>query len=311
MDFKVLGLGTAAMDIVLQCEELPREDGFAFIHDEQLIPGGSCANVLVALTKLGVKTSLIAQMGDEYYGKALLADLAQAGVDIKNVFIKPKGSSLHTFITLARNGNKAIFANLGDSLLSLSAELMTEEMLKDVKVFYTDMFPGKPALKLAKMCKNKNIIIAFNLQCSPAFMELCQVTRNELDEMLSMADVIFSCREGLLEMTGEEDLLAAGKKVYAKYRPAQGLLFTVGEKGTLGFFENQILEVDAFMVQAIDTTGAGDAFTGGYIYARYGKGMGTKESITFANACAAKKCTQYGARLNVTEEEINQIIHGN
>lgn len=66
MDFKVLGLGTAAMDIVLQCEELPREDGFAFIYNEQLIPGGSCANVLVALTKLGVKTSLIAQMGDDY-----------------------------------------------------------------------------------------------------------------------------------------------------------------------------------------------------------------------------------------------------
>ena len=142
MKIQVLGLGAAAMDVVLRCNDLPREDGFAFIHQENLMPGGSCANTLVALAGLGVQTGLLAKMGDDHYGRQFLQDLAASGVSTAHTLIKPGGVSLHTFITVAPDGSKAIFAHFSDSFLELAPDEIHPEMLDNVRVFYTDMLPG-------------------------------------------------------------------------------------------------------------------------------------------------------------------------
>ena len=77
----VLGLGTATMDIVLQCAGLPKADGFEVIKKEQLYSGGSCANMLVTLAKLGVNARQIAKIGDDSLGKTFREDLIKDGVD--------------------------------------------------------------------------------------------------------------------------------------------------------------------------------------------------------------------------------------
>ena len=79
MTAQILGLGASAMDVVLNCEDLPREDGFAFIHEEKLTPGGSCANVLTAAAGFGNRTGLIAKMGDDEYGRVFVEDLGRWG----------------------------------------------------------------------------------------------------------------------------------------------------------------------------------------------------------------------------------------
>lgn len=309
MTVDILGLGTAAMDIVLQCEELPKEDGFSFIHNENIMPGGSCANVLVALNNLNIKTSLVAQLGDDYYGKLFLQDIVQSGIATEHIYVKEQGVSLHTFVTVAQKGSRAIYCNLGNSLLDLSEEMVNIEMLQGVKVFYTDMFPVKPALKLAELCKKIGIPVAVNLQCAPSFMELCQAPKAELEKMLTMADIIFACREGLLELAACTDFYQAGKMIYTKFQPQHGLVFTLGERGALAFSKTGILEVPAFRVDAIDTTGAGDAFIGGFLYGFFIRKMPKEEAIRFANACAAIKCTQLGPRLKATELDILNLLN--
>ncbi|ATW27793.1 carbohydrate kinase family protein [Candidatus Formimonas warabiya] len=310
MSVQVLGLGTAAMDIVLQCDELPREDGFSFIHREQLMPGGSCANVLVALAQLGVRTGLVAQIGDDQYGRIFLQDLQESGVEPTGVFVKEKGVTLHTFITVAKNGTKAIFAHLGDSLLTLAEEAVTEEMLEGVKVFYTDMFAGQAALKLARLCKERGIPVVFNLECPPSFMALCQVSREKLEEILSLADLIFSCREGLVELAGTEDPMVSGPQVYEKYHPGQGLVFTLGDKGSICFYDQgRVAQTGVFQVDAVDTTGAGDAFVGGFIFAYFLQNKDRELALRFASACAALKCTQLGARLQAGEQDVWALLN--
>lgn len=311
MTVSVLGLGTAAMDIVLQCEDLPREDGFAFIHEERLMPGGSCANVLVTLANMGVDTGLVAQVGDDHYGTVFKHDLKQAGVKTDWVFVKEDGTTLHTFITVAKNGAKAIFSHLGDSLLTLKEESIGTEMLQGVGIFYTDMFPGKAALKLARLCKEQGITVVFNLECAPSFMELCQVSRADLEEIFRLADLIFTCREGMKELASNQDCLEAGKGLYERYQPSYGLVFTLGERGSLCFHADGIIKTDACKVNAIDTTGAGDAFVGGFIFAYLIQKKDRANSLRFANACAALKCTQAGARLKAAEQDVWELInHG-
>lgn len=308
MKVDVLGLGAVAMDIVLQCEDLPREDGFAFVHEERLVPGGSCANVLVTLANMGSRCAILAKVGDDAYGSILRKDLHTSEVSTHYLLTKKGGTTLHTFITVAHNGSKAIFANLGNSFLSLSENEVNQEMLDGVKIFYTDMFAGRPALKLARLCREKGIPVFFNLECTPSFMELCHVSREELEEMISLCNLFCSSREGLLELSTMADGLEAGLTVYKKFHPEMGVVATLGEKGASWISKEETLFAPACQVKAVDTTGAGDAFAGGLIYSYFIRGCDRKTSIDFASACAAIKCMQPGPRLKANEADIKRFL---
>lgn len=76
----ILGLGTATMDVVLQCDSLPTADEFEIIRNEQVLSGGSCTNMLVTLVKLGVTAKQIAKIGDDSFGRIFKEDLLKDGI---------------------------------------------------------------------------------------------------------------------------------------------------------------------------------------------------------------------------------------
>jgi len=304
----VLGMGTAAMDVVLRCEKLPIEDGFSFIHDESLISGGSCANVLTSLVQLGVRTKMIAQLGDDHYGVRFLKELKEAGVDTEHMAVKENGTTLHTFIGVDKKGEKVIFSNLGDSLLTLPESNIDEKLIENIDIFYTDMFPGKPALKVAKMCKEKGIKVVFNLQCPPDFMKLCSVEFDEIKEMMKLSDVVILCPEGLSSLSKKTNPEEAIKDIYTNFNPNSGVISTRGEDGIIWCGKNGIMNVPAYKVDSKDTTGAGDAFNGGFIYSYYYERKFIYESLKFASACAAYKCTQLGPRMTGNKKEIESFF---
>lgn len=308
MTVDVLGSGAVAMDLVLQCEDLPREDGFAFVHGERWLPGGSCSNVLVALTCLGVGCGIVAKVGDDTYGNATRADLDASGVSTAHLLTKIGGTSLHTFVAVARNGSRSILAGLGDSFLSLAEAEVDRAMVEGIKVFYTDMFTGKPALKLARLCRDAAIPVVFNLETSPTFMKLCNVPTAEIEEMLSLCHFFCVSREGLKGLTTIADEKDAAVAIYEKYRPVKGVVATLGEKGTFWVGREGTVSVPAFDIEAVDTTGAGDAFAGGLIFGRLLKQWDIKTSLRFANACGAIKCTQPGPRIKATEQDVWALV---
>lgn len=304
----VLGMGTAAMDVVLRCEKLPIEDGFSFVHDEGLISGGSCANVLTALVQLGAKSKMIAQLGDDHYGIRFLKELGEAGVDTKHMVVKKNGTTLHTFIGVDKNGEKVIFSNLGDSLLTLSESDIDSKILDNVDVFYTDMFPGKPALSLAKRCKEKATKVMFNLQCPPDFMKLCGVDFEEIKEMMRISDIVVLCPEGLSALSDKKNSEEAIEEIYKKFSPNHGIISTRGEEGIIWCGADGILKLPAYKVVPKDTTGAGDAFNGGFIYSYYFERESIYNSLEFASACAAYKCTQLGPRMTGNKRVIEDFF---
>ncbi len=304
----VLGLGTAAMDIVMQCDSLPREDGFSFIHTEQLLPGGSCANVLVTLANLGISAGMIAAIGDDGYGIAFQADLDQCGVDTQFLIQRSLGTTLHTFITVEPTGSRAIFANLGNSLLSLSAEEVYPAMTDGIKVFYTDMFPGKPAIKIAEHCKKSGIPVVFNLECSPSFMKLCGVTSEELNHMIGLCDLFMTGKEALMELTALGDFQQAARRLNERHNPPLGMVTTWGEGGAVWLRGTEEIKASIYKVPAIDTTGAGDAFAGGLIFSYFLQKATPEIALDFASGCAALKCTQLGPRLKGGEHSVRELM---
>lgn len=306
---RILGLGAAAMDYVLRCDGLPREDGFAFVQEEKLVPGGSCANVLVAAANLGTPTALVAKLGDDEYGEAFKIDLEGSPVSSEYLILESGGTSLHTFITVDNKGSKAIFVHMGNSL-SLSPEEVHEGMLEGVEVFFTDMLPAQAALKLARLSLERGIRVVFHAQVAPSFMDLCGISATEREEMLSLAHMIIGSGHALAEVQGKHDPVDAARALMEEYEPALGVIATMGVKGASWITgeEDKIIWTPSLRVEVVDTTGAGDAFAGGLLHAFFAAGLDQRASMEFATAVAAIKCTQSGPRLKATESDVRSFL---
>ncbi|HHT62748.1 MAG: carbohydrate kinase family protein [Bacillota bacterium] len=308
---KVLCLGALAMDIVLESQMLPQNDGFALIESERLVPGGSSSNVSVALTLMGAEVYQTGQIGDDNLGNAFHQDLKLNGVHTEYLSVKKGGTTLHTYIITAPMGKHCIFANLGDAVNSLNPKDLPDHVLDGITCFYTDMFSSRASLWLAKKARQKGIPVVYNMQCVPSFMASCGVSREEIEEMLSLCTLFISGRDGYREMTGSEDPIFAMKKLKESFRMADGLICTAGDEGAYWLKGEEILTQKSFVIEPVDTTGAGDCFTAGIIFDFYCRQGLPEKALLFATGAAALKCMTKGPRSTADLAKIQDFIDKN
>lgn len=306
---KVLSLGAVAMDIVLETQMLPQNDGFALIEAEKLVPGGSSSNVSVALQKMGAAVYQTGQIGDDNLGNVFAADLQANGVNTEYLAVKKGGTTLHTYIITAPKGKHCIFANLGNSVNNLNPEDLPDNVLDGITCFYTDMFSSRASLWLAKKARQKGIPVVYNMQCVPSFMAACGVSMEQLQEMLSLCTLFISGRDGYREMTGADDLELAMEKLKKEFGVEDGLICTAGDKGAYWLRGEEILTRKSFAVEPVDTTGAGDCFSAGIIFDFYCRHRLPEKALVFAAAVAALKCSTKGPRSIANLAMIEDFIH--
>lgn len=303
---KLLSLGSIAMDVVINSNELPKDDGFALIDQEKVLPGGSASNVSVAAKHLGLEVYQTGKIGDDNMGDEFRRTLLLEGVDDRYVVTKKDGTTLHTYILTAPMGKHCIFASIGDAVWTLMPEELPENIMDEMDIFYNDMFSSKAALWLGEKAIEQKKPILYNMQCVPSFMEMCGTSREEIDKMIRMCTVFVSGREGYYELTGEKDYRKAMKIVQEKYQVKEGVICTAGAEGAI-WFDGKDYIAEPYLIEPVDSTGAGDCFLGGLLYAYFVENQDKNFSLDFANATAALKCLQFGPRSRATVEEINDF----
>lgn len=305
---KVLSLGAVAMDFVLECDLLPRDDGFEVIRKEKLLPGGSASNISVTLAALGVEVYQAGQIGDDKCGIAFRESLREDGVNDSWLVTKKGGTTLHTYIIAASQGQHCIFANLGDCVGTMDPALFPEKLVAGMDCLYVDMFSAEAALRLAAQAKEASVPILYNMQCPPSFMRESGTSRKDIESMLSSCSLFISGKDGYFEMTGEKDSMVAMKQIWEQYQIPEGVIYTAGEKGSFWWDGKKMYHQEAFQIESVDTTGAGDCFTGGLIYSYIVSGFEKQRSLEFASAAAAIKCMQKGPRSKADAAQINGFL---
>jgi sugar/nucleoside kinase (ribokinase family) len=197
--------------------------------------------------------------------------------------------------------------NMGDVASSLRSDETDISYLKEAEIFYTDLFPKEPAiagLKAAKLAGKKTV---FNMQTGLETMESLGISKDDILETLQYVDVFAPCRSGLYAITETSDLIECCEFL-RKY--CKGiLLFTLGKKGAVAFDQQDaVYQVKSIDIDAIDTTGAGDSFIGGFIYSFLLQKESLNTAMEFATACAAYTCTGLGARFSPTLELVREFI---
>lgn len=303
---KLLSLGAIAMDIVIDSHDLPKDDGFALIRHEEMLPGGSASNVSVSAAHLGLEVFQTGKIGDDSIGTEFMRTLEADGVDGRYVAVKKNGTTLHTYILTAPGGRHCIFANAGDSVCTLIPGELPEDIMDEMDIFYNDMFSPKAALWLAGRAREQGKPVIYNMQCVPSFMEMCGTSRGEIDEMMALCSVFVSGRDGYYELTGESDYRKAMRLVWEKYQVPEGVICTAGDEGAV-WYDGALYTAPAYKIEPVDTTGAGDCFLGGLLYAYYAEKMDKRETLEFANASAAVKCMQAGPRSRADVKTISEF----
>lgn len=305
---EIIGLGAYAMDVMIQVNEFPQEDGFVIVTGQKYVPGGSGMNVIVQSARLGAETGFFAKLGDDGLGKDIMASLKEECVDLSGLSVKQGGTSLSTTIIVDPQGKKFIMLNNGDSFTDLQSSDIDMDYLKNAKVFYTDLFPGKVAVDTLASAKAAGLKTAFNLQTPMATMSAFGYTNESVLDALQYCNFFGPCAISACDLSGSTDP-DEQHDFFRKYFKGT-LLLTRGTAGSVAWDENDNkYNVPIFKIDSIDTTGAGDAYMGAMLKYYLLDGMCLEEAMRHATACSAICCTKLGARSGPTTAELEAFLN--
>ncbi|MFZ5924165.1 MAG: carbohydrate kinase family protein [Bacillota bacterium] len=289
-------LGDAMVDMVVSLPELPRRGGDVEIGHYSKLPGGSAANVAVGLSRLGVKTAFLGAVGGDQEGVFLLNEFAKEGVDVSGVRVAcdvPTG----LVISLAdETGERTMLSFRGAGTEFRLEDTDLERVLRG-KVLHVSGYcfirdPQRGAsLALVRACKEKGVRVSFDP--GPQVSRVAPVV---LDEVLQCTTIFLPNRLEAFELTGKSEPEEAA-------RAALGLgpkltCIKLGGAGCVIAEPSRCLRIAGFSVRVVDSTGAGDAFDAGFLYA-FLRGWGLEEMGRFANAVGALSTAQTGARASL------------
>ncbi|MDD6483542.1 MAG: carbohydrate kinase [Clostridiales bacterium] len=268
----LFAIGEALIDFI------PSETGCDFKDVKSFSPkiGGAPANVLGAFAKLGGRTQLITQLGDDPFGDKIVKELAGFNIGLDNVLLTDLANTALAFVSLANDGNRtfSFYRNPSADML-YDAENIREEMFEDCFALHfcsvsLGDFPMKEAHKKAiGLAKTQGAVISFDPNIRFPLWNDTEKLKEAIDEFLTSADIIKISDEEIEFITGTNDIEAGSKMLLEN---AKIVLCTCGAKGAYALTKNSQVYVPSNKVKAVDTTGAGDAFIGSFLYNLYRNG---------------------------------------
>lgn len=309
----VTAVGTLAVDYFAVVPKIPGEEEKIMAEKYEVHPGGVAGNVLTQLARLGVKSGWIGKIGDDEAGRIVLNEFIKDGVDISHVEVVKDDYTMFTWIQVDSKGARAItmFPNVLVKLTSEDVERKHSGYIETSKILHAEicLLPIGPVLKAMKIAKNANVRIVLDLDVPVSYyVDKAKLgSREEVHEAIGIADVLIPCKSAARELIGSEDILAKGSKLL-ELGP-EIVAITLGDKGCVVFKGEHSWVVPSFSINAVDTTGAGDAFHGGFIYGLL-KGFDLEKAGRFANACGAYCCTGLGARYMGRYDDIKWLLNG-
>ena len=285
-DITVLGIFVA--DISFLANKIP-DTGETILGDSYNVgPGGKGCNQAIAISRLGGKVNFISKLGNDDYGKLAVNKLKKDNIDISNIIISNKHKTGVAGIHVDRNTGKNAITVVRGAPSSLTIDEIDTKLIKQSKIFLTQLeIPIEVTLHCLKAAKEYGLINILNP--APA----CKLT----DDFFNLVDY-FTPNETEAEFyTGvkikdENDAKASAKKLLGM--GIKKVIITLGEKGLFYSDGEEEIYLKASSDKAIDTTGAGDAFNGGFSFALL-KGKKIRECLEIANKVAGYSTTKLGA----------------
>lgn len=293
-------LGAAAVDTVVKVESFPGIDEIVFPISINKYPGGSTANIAVGLKRLGLDTVFLGKIGGDEDGKFILNEFIKEGVDTSKVLTVMDERSAGAFIAVNNSGERVMFSLGGAALYDRASEIGSMEFQELDGLFIGEAFPQIGALA-GKRAKESGAKVFY----SPGGL-ICRYGLDYIMEMLESCDYLFLNLPEAYILTGCTDKAKAVEKLLCS--GVHNAVITEGSKGAGFYSSTDNIFIEACKAEAVDTTGAGDSFTAGFIKGIY-MNYGTAKCLKLGNACAALAIGRLGARSSMPNfDEVIEYI---
>lgn len=288
----VLCIGHAAYDITLQVPYHPGEDEKCFADSRVECGGGPAANAAVTVARLGGRSAFAGYLGNDLYGERHFRELADKGVNT-DLLARGDYPTPLSIILVKPDGRRTVInhKNQTPPLTHLPRQLPSWQ----IGAILFDGHEPDISLPLAEYAKSHGV---------PMLLDAGSVHRGTL-MLAPRVDFLIASAKFAREFTGKADPEAALPGLAAL---APEAIITLGERGLLWKRGEESGSYPAFAVEAIDTTGAGDAFHGAFALGVARK-FGFPQLLQFASAAAALTCTKLGARKGIPgAEEVERFL---
>jgi len=295
--FDLVGVGLNATDTLLLVPKYPDLGGKVAFEREILSPGGQVATALAMCGKLGLRTKYIGAVGDDERGRIQMASLREANMNLDDVEIRTGCPNQSAYIVIDQStGERTIFWHRPDCL-TIDPAVITREKITRARMLHVDGHDTPAVARAARIARDHGIPVSVDVDnVYPGF-----------DQVLACVDYLVGSTEFPARWTGECDPFRALELIQNQYGMRVAAM-TLGPDGALAREDGQFVYSPGFVVNCVDTTGAGDVFHGGFCYSVL-KGASVRDALEFSNAMAALNCTRLGARGGIaTAGEARDLI---
>ena len=286
---RVVVVGSANTDMVARVARLPLPGETVLGGDFATAPGGKGANQAVAAARLGAVVTLIACVGLDSLGDAAVLGFEAEGIDTQYVVRDPEAPTGVALITVdaATGENSIVVASGANAKLSVGLIQMASGAIRDADVVIcqleSPLATVQAALQLARDAGKTTILNPAPAQVLP-------------DALLALVSVLTPNETEAALMAGDAAVTPAQMANALRERGAASVVVTLGAKGALVVTEKQETLIQSFAPkETVDTTAAGDCFTGALAVA-LGEGKTLGYAVEFANAAASLSVEKAGAQ---------------
>tara|TARA_B100001113_G_scaffold282847_1_gene237871 strand:+ start:232 stop:1239 length:1008 start_codon:yes stop_codon:yes gene_type:complete len=321
----VVGIGNAIVDVLTTTddsllEKLSLNKGSMSLIDENKAKelyeittnriqrsGGSVANSLACIAQLGGKAAFIGRVRNDNLGEVFTEEISSTGTIFKTPPSSVGPSTARCLIFVTPDAQRTMCTYLGASVL-LEPEDLDLSVVKEAKILYLEGYLwDNPAaknafIKAAEIAKNAGRKVALSLSDS-----FCVDRHREsfLKLVEDYIDVLFANEDEIISLYKTSNLNLAIEKLKTKCELAA---ITIGEHGSILVSNDKEINIDPFIIgKAIDTTGAGDLYAGGFLKGLSG-GLNPLISAKMGSICAGQIVTELGSR---SDTNLLNLINSN
>lgn len=304
MTNKVVILGSTNVDQFLTVERYAQPGETLHVEEAQkAFGGGKGANQAIATARMQADTTFITKIGTDGVADFILEDFKEAHIDTSYIIKSTEAKTGQAFITVNAEGQNTIYVYGGANMTMTPEDVINaKDAIINADFVVAQLEVPIPAIISAfEIAKAHGVTTVLNPAPAKALP----------NELLSLIDIIVPNETEAELLSGIKVTNEQSMKDNANYFLSLGIktvLITLGKQGTYFATKNQSQHIEAYKVNAIDTTAAGDTFIGAFV-SRLNKSQDNlADAIDFGNKASSLTVQKHGAQASIPLlEEVNQV----
>ena len=303
---RILVVGSINMDLVVRAPHMPAPGETVLGSGFATAAGGKGANQAVAVARQGVECAFLGRVGDDDFGRNLLAGMRAEGIDCEGVMTTPETATGVAMIVVDASGENSIVVASGANYAVTPDDVFHHAELfaaADVVLLQLEL-PVQTVRAARRQAASHGCKVVLDPAPAPEALpsELCEV--DVISPNVSEAEIITGKKadeadERVAKLVASE-LIARG---------ARSAVLKLGGRGCMVLCaDGHIQRIDPLKVDIVDTTAAGDAFTAS-LAVGIARGLSVADAARRANAAGALACTKFGAQPSMpTAEQVEMLL---